>query len=404
MIAKNIRELEPKARKIFTELGYSKSGKRAMLIEVRKLIKLHDEQQVESLNSAIIDDYVKWQEKRYHDGEISRGTFLMRKTASEYFVQIHDAGTIVNKRRKLLPPLPDAFECILSDILANETRNPKANIKQCEQISSFFRWLWKHGHENLSRVDERIVREYLTELSLRVSGGSLDNKRRALKELFLSVSENGVLPEQMNRLFMFNVPTEKKIKPFMAQDEIAAVLNIIDKNTVRGKRDYAIILLATVTGLRRCDIADMRLDSIDWHNGEIRILQEKTEKALALPLTSDVGRAIREYILSARPHSEHTQIFLSTRAPFAPLHSATLNSNLKNYRIAAGLIPNRSFHSLRRSIATNMVIAGVPINTVAQMLDHEKIDTTKQYISLDSLNLKECALDFRNIQVGGGGL
>jgi len=47
-----------------------------------------------------------------------------------------------------------------------------------------------------------------------------------------------------------------------------------------------------------------------------------------------------------------------------------------------------------------MIIDDVSVITVAQALGHRAIDSTKQYISLDSLHLKECALDFSGIEVG----
>jgi site-specific recombinase XerD len=401
VITRNIHELESNAREVFKGLGYAKPSMKAMLNVVRKIIRLHKEQNEEYLNGEMVANYVKSQEIRYQNGEIGREMFFLRKTSTEYLTQIYRTGTIVNKRRKLLPALPDYFERVLTDILANKERNSKANKQQYDQISPFFRWLWERGHDDLSRVDEHIVREYMTDYSSRVSGGSLDIKRRALKELFMFISEDGILSEQMSRLFLFSIPVAKKIRPLMKQDEIAAVLNLIDRSTIRGKRDYAIILLAAVTGLRACDIAELTLDSIDWRSGEIRIIQEKTDKALALPLTTDAGKAIEEYVLNARPHSKHEKIFLSTVAPFGPLHRATLNSNFQNYCIAAGLPSNKSFHSLRRGIATSMVIAGVSVITVAQTLGHRAIDSTKQYISLDSVHLKECALDFSGIEIGG---
>jgi len=83
------------------------------------------------------------------------------------------------------------------------------------------------------------------------------------------------------------------------------------------------------------------------------------------------------------------------------MHSATPTANLKNYCIKAN-VTKRGLHSLRRSIATNMVTSGVSVITVAQALGHATIDPTKKYISLDSQNLKECALDFSGIQTGGG--
>ena len=83
------------------------------------------------------------------------------------------------------------------------------------------------------------------------------------------------------------------------------------------------------------------------------------------------------------------------------MHPSTPTANLKNYCVKAG-VPKRGLHSLRRCVATNMVTSGVSVITVAQTLGHATIDPTKKYISLDSQNLKECALDLSGIQIGGG--
>jgi integrase len=161
------------------------------------------------------------------------------------------------------------------------------------------------------------------------------------------------------------------------------------------------ILLAAVTGLRSVDIRELSLSSIKWSCGEIRIIQEKTGNALALPLTTDTGKAIREYIINGRPKSSSDKVFLSALAPFGELRKGTPSSMLRRYCVKAGLMKKWGFHSLRRSIATNMVISGVSVITVAQELGQRSINSTKQYISLDSENLKECALDFNSIRIGG---
>ena len=52
--------------------------------------------------------------------------------------------------------------------------------------------------------------------------------------------------------------------------------------------------------------------------------------------------------------------------------------------------PVCAVHGLRRAVGTNMVVAGIPVTTVAQVLGHSRISATKQYISLDSAHLKQC--------------
>lgn len=404
MSVKSIKGIESKIHAVFSELRFSESVINSTLAVARRIVRLHDEKGAKQLNPKIVASYIKHQESRYQDNEIGRCLFLERKRAAERLSQIYHNGMLIEKQHKRLPALSGCFEQILSSLLSNEEWTPKHRKHQYNHAIVFFRWLQFNNYNDMNNVDEHVVRAYFAECAEKMVGYSLDNRRRALKKLFLFLSEDGVLSEEMNKLFLFKVPIEKKIKPFMPQDEIAAVLNAIDRSTACGKRDYAAILLATVMGLRKIDIAELALDSIDWSNGEIRIVQEKTGKALALPLTADVGEAIHEYICTARPHSYSDKVFLSTRMPFAAMHIGTLNKILKRYCIAAGLETHWSPHSLRRGLATSMVASGVSVITVAQALGHGSIDSTQQYISLDSRNLKECALDFSGISVGGDGL
>ena len=402
MIIGNIRDLESKVRIVHKELGYSSESTKSLLIVARKLIGLHVEQGMEQLDNGIVADSVAQKELYYKNGEITRKTFITFRTSMEYLVQIYNTGTLVKQPKRIV--LSDFFDSILSDILSNENWNQKFRKHQYDLSILFLRWLYIHGHTDLHSVDEHVVREYLTDCSARMMGSSLAETRRVLKVLFEFLPPNGTLPDQMSRLFSIKIPVEKKIKPFMSRDDIAAVLSVIDRNTSKGKRDYAIILLGVVTGLRAIDVSELSFGSIDWRNGEILIIQEKTKKALALPLTSDVGEAICEYIIAARPKIKSDKIFLRVKAPMTAIQRELPNSILKEYGIKAGLQKHHGFHSLRRSVATNMITSGVSLITVAQILGHREIDSTKQYISLDSQNLKKCALDFSGIRIGGDAL
>lgn len=66
-------------------------------------------------------------------------------------------------------------------------------------------------------------------------------------------------------------------------------------------------------------------------------------------------------------------------------------------------IDGKGFHALRRTLGKELTLAEIPIMTTAQILGHRSVDSSKQYISLDSAHLKECALDFSGIEVAGEG-
>ena len=195
--------------------------------------------------------------------------------------------------------------------------------------------------------------------------------------------------------------------PATPQDELAAVLAQVDCNTARGKRNYAMILLGVVTGLRAVDVARLKLSNVDWIRGEITIVQAKTGKTLVLPLTTDVGEALKDYILHARPRGLADNVFLRNLAPNLPFKDSCSIGNMYDvYRRKAGLareaFDGKCFHSLRRALGKNMVTAGVSVTDVAQVLGQEDIDSAKKYIALDSEHLKECALGLSGIEVTGG--
>ena len=247
-----------------------------------------------------------------------------------------------------------------------------------------------------------MIRKYLLDCSNRMTLNSVDTTKRVLKKLHCYLYEVGLCKESFFDTLSFTVPTEHRIKKPVPQEEIAADLSTIDRNTSIGKRDYAVIVLAAVTGMRSVDIINLPLTAIGWINGEIRIIQSKTEKTLALPLTKDVGMALQDYILNGRPDSDLPFVFLRGRAPYVKMGRTLPYQIFNGYRLKIGL-PKCAFHGLRRAVGTNMVVAGIPVTTVSQVLGHSGIDPTKQYISLDSVHLKECALDLYGFMPEGGG-
>ena len=196
---------------------------------------------------------------------------------------------------------------------------------------------------------------------------------------------------------------EKKVFPVLPKSDIAKLLDAIDRSKAKGKRDYAIMMLGTVLGLRACDIVALKLTDIDWFRGEIRIVQSKTSNPVILPLTQDVGEALKDYILNGRPSTVDSEIFLRINAPHTKLAAAvTIGEIYRDCCIAAGLPANKRFHNLRRSLGTSMVTNGVSVYDVAQVFGDKNINSTKPYLATDMEHLKMCALSFAGIAPVGG--
>ena len=166
------------------------------------------------------------------------------------------------------------------------------------------------------------------------------------------------------------------------------------------------MLPASDTGLRSADIRALCLGDIGWNKGLLYLAQSKTGAPLILPLGGQVMNAIADYILTGRPECSHHEIFLTVKGPVRPMdkrHGA-FSSLCDKYFNAANVdkIQGRSFHSLRRSFATELSEAGVPLETISQMLGHKSIEEDKPYLSYNREQIAFCAVGFDEIPVTNG--
>lgn len=213
------------------------------------------------------------------------------------------------------------------------------------------------------------------------------------------------------RLFLRYLVLEKKLetnystliphysKPYVIPsvysiDEIKRIENSVDTSTVQGKRDYAILLLASRMGLRSGDIVKLKIEDIKGKN-EINIIQQKTGNVLHLPLIEDVSVAIDDY-LSVRPSSMAKEIFINIYAPYNTISTGTIRNLLKKYMAAADIdVGNRKKgpHALRSSLASSMVNDDVSYETVRKVLGHSSNNAIKHYARIDVEKLRQYCLE-----------
>lgn len=177
-------------------------------------------------------------------------------------------------------------------------------------------------------------------------------------------------------------------------DEIKRIEKSIDTSTIQGKRDYAIILLASRMGLRSGDIVKLKIEDIKGKN-ELNIIQQKTGNTLHLPLIDEISSAIVDY-LTVRPSSVAEEIFLSVCAPYNPISTGTIRNSLKKYMTDAGIdVGNRKKgpHALRSSLASSMVNDDISYEIVRKVLGHSSNNAIKHYARIDVEKLRQYCLE-----------
>lgn len=187
----------------------------------------------------------------------------------------------------------------------------------------------------------------------------------------------------------------EKIPSFYKKDEILQLESSIDRNSPIGKRNYAIVKLASRLGLRSSDIALLKFSNIDWEQNIIRLKQDKTGKLIELPLLADVGNALIDYIQNGRPTDDHKIVFLTHLFPHKPLTRGAIYTIVSSKISNAGLdIKGRRHgpHSLRHSLAYNMLGNGSTLGIISNALGHTSVESTMYYLGVDIGRLMECSL------------
>ena len=173
--------------------------------------------------------------------------------------------------------------------------------------------------------------------------------------------------------------------------EPAAVVKLLascDRRSLTGRRDYAILLLLARLGLRAGEVAAIRLDDLDWRGGEL-LVRGKGNRHDRLPLPVDVGTALVAY-LRRRPRSDCRAVFLCVRAPLGPVSAGVVSQIVRAACTRAGL-ERVGAHRLRHTAATGMLRAGSSLPEIAQVLRHQRLDTTAQYSRVDRQALRALA-------------
>ena len=180
--------------------------------------------------------------------------------------------------------------------------------------------------------------------------------------------------------------------------DLKKLLGAIDRDDPKGKRDYAILLIAIRLGLRIGDIRSLKKSSIDWNRKTINLKMSKTGQPIELPLLKDIGWAIIDYLQNGRPATNSECLFVRHRAPFNAFgdHNA-FSRDLHRYILKAGLnMPGdhlHGMHSLRSTLAGNMLEIKSPLPIISEALGHQSVNTTSIYLKIDIDGLRKCALD-----------
>ncbi len=140
-------------------------------------------------------------------------------------------------------------------------------------------------------------------------------------------------------------------------------------------------------GLRRGEVAALRLDDIDWRAGEL-VVRGKGRRKERLPLTVDVGEAMAGWLQRGRPSSSCPNVYTRVHAPLGAMSPGAVTQVVLAASKRAGVDPAVTAHRLRHTVATEMLRAGAGLGEVGQVLRHRSQLTTAVYAKVDVESLR----------------
>ena len=179
----------------------------------------------------------------------------------------------------------------------------------------------------------------------------------------------------------------------LSADEIELLLGAFDRTSATGKRDYAITRCLLDLGLRRVEVAHLRLDDMDWEAGTMHFCA-KGKRIDILPLPDATGTAIMDYLRNGRPQTTRRELFVRHRPPNnAPADMDIIRNAVRNAARRCGLEHRiRGTHILRHTVACRMVQSGARFKEIADLLRHRSLDTTTIYAKVDLAGLSRVAM------------
>ena len=189
-------------------------------------------------------------------------------------------------------------------------------------------------------------------------------------------------------------PRKSVASSIIGKKDLKLLFKSIDRSSPTGKRTFAVAHCLHGLAMRVGDVARITLDDIDWHSGTVFINKHKGIKEFKLPLPSQVGKSLVDYIMHGRPKSIYREVFLQhgPRAKGNPATARGLALEIKKAWIKSGLSENYSgTHVFRHSTATHMISQGTTLKVIADVLGHNSIETTALYAQVDIPALRQVA-------------
>jgi integrase/recombinase XerD len=261
-------------------------------------------------------------------------------------------------------------------------------------LCSFEAYLGRIGCRDLKAISPPILGAFVVESAGRYRPTSVRDRCGVLRVFLRYLHRERLIPKDLSECV--EMPRGYRLSGIprsIAWDDVRRMLEAVDRRTVVGRRDHAILVLLITYGLRAREIAAMTLDDIDWKRERIRVPERKAGHSTGYPLSPTVGAALLDYLQHGRPKTSERRIFLRVLAPQGAFTAGAVSGRAAHYLHRAGIeVPRAGSHTLRHTCVQRLVDADFPFKTIGDYVGHRTPESTDIYAKVAVEALREVAL------------
>lgn len=300
-------------------------------------------------------------------------------------------------------PVPEPFSAYVDEFVRfmKEERglSPVTIATYRQQVTNFLSAIWYPG-STLSAISIKDVDAYLTlQGNQGWSRSSLHTLASTLRSFFRYAE---------GKKWCYAIATAIEAPRVFAEEGLPlgptweVVQQLIDRTAEERPADIrnrAILLLLAVYGLRRGEVARLRLEDVDWEGEILHVVRPKQRCTQHYPLVTSVGNAIVRYLKEVRPRCAYRALFMTLHAPTRPLLPASITPIVHARLTAMGVrLPRNGAHCLRHACARHLLANGFSLKQIGDQLGHRSTSATRHYAKVDLDGLRQVAeLDLEGV-------
>lgn len=256
--------------------------------------------------------------------------------------------------------------------------------------TDFLRWCGKTGRD-LASLRPQDVDAYFAAFEDRWSRISTASMATRLRAFLRYAASTGVCSRQLPETILSPRVYRLESLPYaLSWEDVRKLLASTASANSRDVRDRAILMLLAVYGMRRGEVAALRLDQIDWARRRLCVPRLKRRQPQIYPLQRTVAEALAHYVDLVRPNVPHPEVFIRLQAPHRPIGDGAIyhvvGERLRALDIkAAHLGP----HALRHSCAARLLADRLTLKEIGDHLGHRSTAATSIYTKVDLPALRE---------------